>query len=967
MKTDYHAKYFAHELTRKYSADTIEKFVGTLSEAQVQLNPHQIDAALFAFNSPFSKGAVLADEVGLGKTIEAGIVISQYWAERKRKILIIMPASLRKQWQQELLEKFFLKSIILETKSFNEEIRKGNFNPFENDQIVICSYNFASSKSSYIRKTSWDLVVIDEAHRLRNVYKSSNKISNNIKNSILDKNKILLTATPLQNSLLELYGLVGIIDDHIFGDVKSFKEQYGKVNKEVNFKELKERISPICQRTLRKQVLEYIKYTNRIAITEEFFPTEKEHELYEGISSYLQRDRLYALPESQRNLMTLILRKLLASSTYAISKTLGGLAQKLQRVIFFHKNGKDKDKDELEKELSENIENYEEIREEWIDEEDDGNDSQSEDSVKEKEYTDDEISEMKEEYNLLLYFYKLASEIKENSKGNKLLTALERGFVENAKNGGNKKALIFTESRRTQEYLSEILENTQYKGKIILFNGSNNDVKSKKIYQEWLKKYEGTDKISNSNTANKKAALVEYFRDNAEIMIATEAAAEGINLQFCSIVVNYDLPWNPQRIEQRIGRCHRYGQKHDVVVVNFLNKKNAADRRVYELLKEKFMLFSGVFGTSDEILGTTGAGLDFEKRIIQIVQSCRTEDEINKQFDDLQKEMECKIDEEMLLTRRKLLENFDEEVAEKLQISKNFTEKFLNKFNEQLWNITKIYLNGYAKFDEVQKSFILEKNPFQDICVNFGLYKFCQDGECANTYRIGHPLAEKIIENYKNKKLDIKELVFNYSNNKSKKISILESLIGKSGWMILKNITIQAFEEENYLFFAGYDDKDNIIDEEQCKKMFSLDAELQNLVKNNVNIEKLNEKIEEQKQEKLIYISDRNSNFFDKEMSKLESWAEDKKASLEIALKQIDKDIKTRKTESRKILKLEDKLVEQKAIKEMELKRNKMRKELFDSQDLVDQQKDDLIRKIEANLKQNIKEEDLFLIRWRVV
>src|SRR5574344_1212875 len=149
MKTDYHAKYFAYELTKRCSAETIEKFVRTLSEAQVQLNPHQIDAALFAFKSPLSKGAVLADEVGLGKTIEAGIVISQYWAERKRKILIIMPASLRKQWQQELLEKFFLKSIILETKSFNEEIRKGNFNPFENDQIVICSYNFASSKSSY--------------------------------------------------------------------------------------------------------------------------------------------------------------------------------------------------------------------------------------------------------------------------------------------------------------------------------------------------------------------------------------------------------------------------------------------------------------------------------------------------------------------------------------------------------------------------------------------------------------------------------------------------------------------------------------------------------------------------------------------------------------------------------------------------------------------------------------------------
>src|SRR5574344_1364639 len=126
MKTDYHAKYFAYELTKRCSAETIEKFDRTLSEAQVQLNPHQIDAALFAFKSPFSKGAILSDEVGLGKTIEAGIVISQYWAKRKKKILIIMPSSLRKQWQQELLEKFFLSSAILEAKTFNAEIKNGN-------------------------------------------------------------------------------------------------------------------------------------------------------------------------------------------------------------------------------------------------------------------------------------------------------------------------------------------------------------------------------------------------------------------------------------------------------------------------------------------------------------------------------------------------------------------------------------------------------------------------------------------------------------------------------------------------------------------------------------------------------------------------------------------------------------------------------------------------------------------------
>lgn len=959
MKTDYHAKYISYDLTKRYSSETVEKFVQTLSEAQVQLNPHQVDAALFAFRSPLSKGAILADEVGLGKTIEAGIVISQYWAERKRKILIIMPSSLRKQWQQELEEKFFLNSMIIEAKSFNEEIKNGNLNPFEQNQIVICSYNFARNKAPYIKSINWDLVVIDEAHRLRNVYKASNKIANAIKDALSDKNKLLLTATPLQNSLLELYGLVSIIDDYTFGDLPSFKAQYCRNGQQVDFKELKSRISPICQRTLRKQVLEYIKYTNRIAITEKFSPTPEEHELYLGLSTYLQRDRLYALPQSQRKLMTLILRRLLASSTFAITGTLGGLAKKLQNLI-----DNNKIEDFTEAEMQNNIENFDEIKEEWIDDEEADCDT---DSIQKEYYTPEEIEQIKEEKQLLEDFYKLAKKIAKNAKGEKLLTALEKGFYENSKNGGTKKALIFTESTRTQQYLYEILNKTKYKDKIVLFNGSNNDEKSKIIYKNWFEKYKGTDKISGSKTADKRAALVEYFRDDAEIMIATEAAAEGINLQFCSLLVNYDLPWNPQRIEQRIGRCHRYGQKHDVVVVNFLNTKNAADIRVFELLSEKFKLFDGVFGASDEVLGAIGSGIDFEKRIAEILQSCRTEEEINKCFDDLQQTMESDIDEKMLDTRKKLLENFDVEVAQKLKLSKDSAEKYLDKFERELWNLTKYYLNDYAEFNDDKKYFMLNKNPFPELEINRGPYRLGKNIKDANTYRVSHPLAQRIFIDTKSKKLPVRELVFDYTNNKTTKISILENLIGKSGWLTLKNITVDSFEKEDYLIFAGYQDNGEYLDSEQCEKLFMLDAEVKDTVIDNPDNERLNTFIEAKKAGFMDFIVQRNTEFFDDEMNKLDKWAEDRKNSLEIELKQLDKDIKTLKTESKKILKLEDKLNAQKTIKEMEAKRNKMRRDLFESQDLVDKQKEDLIEKIEAKLNQKISEEELFTIRWRLV
>lgn len=204
--TKYHALYRTHELTLRRPSDSVEKFSSTLANAQVDINPHQIEAALFAFRSPLSKGAILADEVGLGKTIEAGIVIAQKWAEKKRNILLIVPANLRKQWMSELSEKFFLPSMVLEQKSFNAIIKSGNLNPFQlDDNIVITSYQFICSKSAYVKKVPWDLVVIDEAHRLRNVYKTSNKIAKEIKEAVAHAPKILLTATPLQNSLLELY------------------------------------------------------------------------------------------------------------------------------------------------------------------------------------------------------------------------------------------------------------------------------------------------------------------------------------------------------------------------------------------------------------------------------------------------------------------------------------------------------------------------------------------------------------------------------------------------------------------------------------------------------------------------------------------------------------------------------------------------------------------------------------------
>ena len=971
--TPYHAKYFAYELTRQLPSNDIGKLTASLQDAQVDLNPHQVEAALFAFQSPLSNGAILADEVGLGKTIEAGIILSQQWAERKRKLLIICPSNLRKQWNQELLDKFFLPSTILETKSFNQAIKDGNFNPFNiKDSIAICSFQFAKAKDIYLEKTEWDLVIIDEAHRLRNVYKPSNKIGNALKEALWKRKKVLLTATPLQNSILELYGLVSIIDDYVFGDLKSFKSRYSHQLDDNDFNELKSRLQPICKRTLRRQVLEYIKYTDRKAICEEFYPTDEEHQLYIWVSEYLQRPTLYALPNSQRQLMTLILRKLLASSSYAISGTLDSLINRLETLI-------DKNETSIFDQLELDYDVLAETQEEWLQEENDDS------VVEEAPLSDEDIEAIKLEIIDLKRFRELARRIRVNTKAEHLFTALGKAFEQLEILGANKKALIFTESRRTQDYLLNILEARGYKDKVVLFNGVNNDPKSNKIYKDWLKEHKGTDKITGSPSADKRAALVDYFRNEATIMIATEAAAEGVNLQFCSLLVNYDLPWNPQRIEQRIGRCHRYGQKFDVVVVNFLNKKNAADERVYELLNEKFFLFDGVFGASDDVIGTRvdrlaniESGVDFEKRIAKIYQECRTVDEIQKAFDDLKEEFEPDITEKMQSVRSTLLEKFDEEVRDKLKIDFENSKAYLNAFEQKLWKTTQYFLKDTAVFGDNDYSFSLKKNPFPDENIHSGPYMILKavEGrkksevfipEDTNIYRIGHKLAQRILKACKQQETPVAEIVFDYTNTQTK-ITLLEQYIGKSGWLRVEHLTIQSFEDEDYVLLACVTENGEIIDKETAERLFSLTASIGGQVDIPQEIKPLFKDVLSQQEQEIISVNAiRNRDFFDTEMDKLDQWADDMKISLEKEIKDLDAEIKLRKSEAKKMMNLEAKVKAQRFIKEMEKKRSEKRQTLCAAQDDIDGRKDDLLTDIESRLNQRIEQKELFTINWKIV
>jgi superfamily II DNA or RNA helicase len=968
--TPYHARYFAHELTKRSSSDNVDKLASVLSDAQVDLNPHQIEAALFAFRSPLSKGAILADEVGLGKTIEAGILLAQHWAERRRTLLVICPANLRKQWSQELLDKFFLPSVILETKTFNETIRAGNLNPFQQSKIIICSFQFARSKEPYLKTTSWNLVVIDEAHRLRNVYKPGNKVANSIKSAVSSFQKVLLTATPLQNSLLELYGLVSIIDEFTFGDLRSFRAQFSRLSGKADFDTLKQRLRPICQRTLRRQVLAYVSYTNRHAMVQEFYPTAAEQQLYELVSEYLKTEKLYALPASQRQLMTLILRKLLASSTYAISNTLLGLANKLEAAEADQKKAV-----EVPADLAADFETLPEVQEEWVDDDEGGESDAGDENAKKQpdRLSPEQLAELRAEKEKLRQFHTLAKAVEINSKGEVLLTALQRGFeaartvrMENGTGALQQKAIIFTESRRTQEYLFNLLQKTEFAGKVVLFNGTNTDPQSQAIYQRWMKQHSGTDRITGSPTADKRAALVENFRDESSIMIATEAAAEGINLQFCNLVVNYDMPWNPQRIEQRIGRCHRYGQKYDVVVVNFLNKANAADVRVYQLLAEKFKLFDGVFGASDEVIGAIESGVEFEKRIVGIYQRCRTTEQIEFQFDQLQQELESQIAQARTDASEQLLNNFDQEVIERVRLSSGNS---LNRFEDLLWRVTTFYLAPYARFDTPGHTFYLERDPFaasvdKSQPVNPGPYRMGKNVEEANIYRVGHPLAQEVLRVCCALPTPKVELRFNLKTS-GKRIAILESLPDRSGWLTCSRFTISGFETEDHILVAGILDTGQPLEPSACKRLFDLAGEPgQPLLLEPP--EALAAELSKEQHRVLGALEERNGKWLDSEVEKLDRWTEDLKFGLEQEIKDLDKEIREVRREAVAAPGLQHKLEHQRRIKELTAARNQRRKDLFIAQDEVEARREALIADIEGKLRQKQELTQLFTIRWSI-
>jgi len=940
--TRYHARYYAALLTQQQANGDLGSLSQSLLSSTVDINPHQIDAALFAFSSPLSKGVVLADEVGLGKTIEAGLVICQYWATGKRKILIVCPASLRKQWEAELLDKFGIPSEILDTKNYNAYQREGK-NPLSPKRAIICSYNFAAKHKEHILLHAFDLAVIDEAHKMRNVYRSSARTSAEVRDALTGVRKLLLTATPFQNSLMELYGLTSIIDDRLFGSEKSFRKQYGKGE---NLVELRQRIQKLYTRTLRKDVREYINYTHRLPLTQKFKATDEEQVLYQEISDFLRRTDIYSVPAAQRKLTTMIVRKILASSTYALVYTLEHIKERLERMLKNEKQERFDVDDLVEDDEDWSLDEYEELPEE-----------------EEELFDADEIDipRLKAEIATIAGFIEKAKSIKTESKAKALNKALEEAFKKLAEQGAERKALIFTESTRTQTFLKEYLEAHGYAGRIVLFNGKASEPQTNEIYKKWC--LEHPDSVSGIKAADRRAAAVDYFQHQADIMIATEAAAEGLNLQFCSLVINYDLPWNPQRIEQRIGRCHRYGQKYDVVVVNFLNMRNYADIRVFNLLSTKFKLFDDVFGASDEVLGQADT-LDIESRIWEIYQKCRSEEEINQAFEQLQNEMQQQIDERMTEVRSQVLENFDINVQEHLRMTKDNTGTFLNRYEHIFWELTKYILSKEAVFNDEQHTFVLRVPVAGQ---RAGKYAMLKNTDDATPYRLSSPLAQHVINTALSLSLsDNAEITFD-QQALSMNANLPDYLNGSEGFLVLASLGVSALSDEQYLLFNAYQDDGTALSQEDCEKLFlNGGSETQTDDISATVRERLQGDVAQHSTAKLKEIDARNLKFFQQEETRIYQWEHDVIDGIEDEISTLKKNILVAERDARNAQSVAEKLDLEKKVEEMKRKRRRLRNDLEDREEEVSLQRKRMITELEQRMVKATESQNLFVIRFKV-
>ena len=715
----FNRRLLAEDLVRVRRPDDRERFAASQRQARIDPNPHQIDAVIFALRRLQEGGCILADEVGLGKTIEAGLVIAQRRAEGAQRVLLIVPKSLIGQWQNELLQLFGI------------ETREEQMS-FLSPGVYLVGREFAGSERGAAplgAAPPFDLVVIDEAHEIfaglhkrygqDGIYDEASGeavMAHRARGFLRTAPVLLLTATPMQNSLAELWGLVQYVEPTgtLLGDITTFRRVFCEEGDRTlvpgQEHELQRRLSLVLQRTLRRQAQEFLDrpFTQRRCRLYEYAMSADERALYDDVTEYLLEPALFAFAGRQRRLLLIGFHRRMGSSIPALAASLENVAARLRRLAAGQRP------DTTAAAMLRDLEAEEEVA------------GAAEEDVSSAADRGGVLAELARVEGLLARARSLPSDAKARSFRDAIRVVLELG-----RNGhGSGKAVVFTESITTQEYLRTLLlEMGLQDEEITLFRGVNDHERARQALARWQEE-EGARLAPGTRPSREVAvrlALVHEFRTRSKVLVSTEAGAKGLNLQFCETVINYDLPWNPQRIEQRIGRCHRYSQQRDVTVVNFINRDNEGQRLTFEILSQKLDLFGRVLDASDQVLheprtdtpeiAVSALALEVEGDLQAIYSRSRTVEEVTREIAALRDKVAERreaYEREYRRTSQIIESRFDEEVRRVFRRWRDELPVALAQLDRDIADLVEGYLAGsgveYRRSEEGQRV-VFETSP----------------------------------------------------------------------------------------------------------------------------------------------------------------------------------------------------------------------------------------------------------------
>jgi superfamily II DNA or RNA helicase len=796
----FNLRMLAEDLVRVRRPDDRERYAASQRQARIDPNPHQIDAVIFALRRLREGGCILADEVGLGKTIEAGLVIAQSRAEGAQRVLLIVPKSLIGQWQNELANLFGIQA----------QETQANFTA---PGVYLVGREFAGGErgaEQLAAASTFDLVVIDEAHEIfaalhrrydrDGIYDETSDealMAHRVRGFLRSTPVLLLTATPMQNSLAELWGLVQYVEPTgtLLGDINTFREVFCADDDRIlvtgQEHELQRRLAMVLQRTLRRQAQEFLErpFTQRRCRLYEYAMSDDERSLYDDVTEYLLQPTLYAFAGSQRRLLLIGFHRRMASSLRALAASLENVAERLRRL-----RAGDRAR------VSTN-----DLRD--LEDEDEADDS-SEEPARPVD-RDAVAGELARVENFIARAKTLPHDAKARTFQDAIRVILDLG----RESRGSGKAVVFTESITTQEYLRELLLDMGLRDEdVTLFRGNNDHERAKQAHARWQQEVGRnlTPGTRPTREVGTRLALVHEFRTRSRVLVCTEAGAKGLNLQFCETVINYDLPWNPQRIEQRIGRCHRYSQQRDVTVVNFIAKDNEAHRLTFEILSQKLDLFGKVLDASDTVLHeprtdapelvASAVSLEFENDLRNIYSRSRTLDEVTHEIAALRDRIDVRRDayeKEYKRTSQVIESRFDEDVRRVFRRLREELPAGFVQLDRDIADLVEGYLRsrgiGHDRAEQDGR-IVFDVDPKSDMGADVGDVRRFATGDArgldnAQHLNLLHPLVQAAITHargWSGGSVDL-ALTLNASSN-------LRALVGKTGVLAVAMVDYTGFE-----------------------------------------------------------------------------------------------------------------------------------------------------------------------------